>query len=218
MINIIIIIIFALGLYFILNYTSTQLKEGFENKKNNSRCPNMLIQKGSNYFLYNSKLAKIPGVNPIQFNSLEDYVEFLDWQRSQGIRCPVLFLQHGYNANGEPEYKVRPNVFEQQGGLMPGSAGWNNSLADFQHVTKLTDANRSSDRTYNKDSYPGFDPANQDIGVTTPLDRMENQEEKTQRYSSMPTDPNWGGAQYTQSLVDRGDFKENEVYKHNSNN
>ena len=217
MLNIVIIIIFLLGMYFILNYSSSQLKEGFENKKQKSRCPNMLIQKGSNYFLYNSQLAKIPGVNPVQFNSLEDYVEFLDWQRSQGIRCPVLFLQHGYNANGESEYKVRPNVLEQQGGLMPAYAGWNDSLADFQKITKLTDANRSVDSIYNKDSYPGFDPANQDIGVTTPLDKMEDIEARTQKYSSMPTDPNWGGASYTQALVDRGDFKENEVYRYKHN-
>jgi len=213
MITYVIIIIFLLGLYFITNYSSRQLKEGFKNNKLNNRCPNMLIQKGSNYFLYNSKLAKIPGVNPIQFNTLEDYVEFLDWQRSQGIRCPVLFLQHGYNANGESEYKIRPNVFEQQGGLMPAYAGWNNSLDDFQKITKLTDGNRQANSIYNRNSYPSFDPANQDIGITTPLDIMEKQEEN-QPYSSMPTDPNWGGKAYTQALIDRGDFADNEVYRY----
>jgi hypothetical protein len=30
------------------------------------RCPNMLIQKGSAFFLYNTKLAEVPGVNPVR--------------------------------------------------------------------------------------------------------------------------------------------------------
>ena len=33
--------------------------------------------------LLNSGLAKIPGVNPVVFNNLEEYVEFTEWQRSK---------------------------------------------------------------------------------------------------------------------------------------
>lgn len=207
------IILFFLGLYFILNYSSKELREGFKDKQISERCPNMLIQNGSTYFLYNSKLAKIPGVNPIQFSNLEDYTEFLEWQRSQGIKCPILYLQHSYNANGESDYKLRPNVFEPQGGLMPSYAGWNNSLNDFKKITKLNDSNRTNNSFYNTNSYPGFDKHNQNIGEHTPLDVLEDLEEKTQKYSSMATDTNWGGKVYTQSLVDRGDFDDNKVYK-----
>jgi len=32
--------------------------------------------------------------------------------------------------------------------------------------------------------------------------------------SANPMDPNWGGADYTQSLVDKGYYKNNEVQKH----
>ena len=56
-----------------------------------------MIQQGDEIYLYNSKLAKIPGVNPVKFNNLEDYVEFIDWQKSQNITCPILFLQHSYD-------------------------------------------------------------------------------------------------------------------------
>ena len=55
-----------------------------------SKCPNVLIKKDSKYILKNNRKADIPGVNPIEFDNLEEYVEFIEWQRSQGIRCPVL--------------------------------------------------------------------------------------------------------------------------------
>jgi hypothetical protein len=114
---IIIVSIFILGLYFVYSYPSTM--EGFELGIGRSRCPNILIQKGAVFYLYNSKLAKIPGVNPLQFNSLDDYVEFMDWQRSQGIRCPILYLQESYDAQGNPVLKARPSPTDLQGGLQP---------------------------------------------------------------------------------------------------
>ena len=87
------ILVFLIGLYFYAKGGH----EGFtNNQKDGPRCPNLLIQKGSRFYLYNSKLAQVPGVNPVEFNNLEDYTEFLDWQRSQNIRCPVLFLQETF--------------------------------------------------------------------------------------------------------------------------
>ena len=90
----VIVAVFILGLCFVMKYNNI---EGFDNKLH-ARCPNILIQKGSAFLLYNSKLAKVPGVNPLRFNHLDDYVEFIEWQRSQGIRCPVLYLQEAYDA------------------------------------------------------------------------------------------------------------------------
>ena len=37
-------------------------------------------KKTNELILKNSKLAEIPGVNPIVFKSLEEYTEFIDWQ------------------------------------------------------------------------------------------------------------------------------------------
>ena len=76
--NLIMCAIFLLGLYFIFN---NPLEEGFKETSDMPyRCPNILIQKGNTFLLYNSKLAKVPGVNPLTFNNLEDYTEFVDWQ------------------------------------------------------------------------------------------------------------------------------------------
>ena len=113
-------IMFLLGFYFI--YKSNDVETFTDNSDENKNykiaenCPDVLIQKGSAFFLYNSKRANVPGINPIRFESLEEYVEFTDWQRSQGILCPILYLQHAYNAQGEPVYKARPSPTNLQGG------------------------------------------------------------------------------------------------------
>jgi hypothetical protein len=201
------IVLFLAGLYFYAKYTGTKYSESFTNNNIEKRCPDILIQKDSKFYLHNSKVAKVPGVNPIEFENLEDYTEFLDWQHSQGIRCPVLFLQQTYDAQGNPVYKVRPGVSEQQGGLPPS-----NHLPP--NPTLLVDATRN-DPPYNTNSMPSFDQSSYYVGTTTPLDKMNNtHQEENMLYSGPspdPMDPNWGGADYTQSLVDKGYYAENEV-------
>lgn len=90
------------------------------------------------------------GVNPIVFDHLEDYTEYLEWQRHQGRRCPVVYLEQGFDAQGNPAYLERPGMDD---------------------TTMLLDAGRD-DPPYNTNSYPGFDPDNQYIGEETPLDDM----------------------------------------------
>ena len=196
-----IIIAFLAGIYFCAKYSNPQQLEGLTNNKETKRCPNILIQVDSKFYLYNSKVAKVPGVNPIEFNNLEEYVEFLDWQKSQGIRCPVLYLQRTYDAQGEQVYKIRPGVTDLQGGLPPSPP--------FPNVTKLVDATRN-DKPYNVNSYPAYDQTDYYVGTTTPLDVM-NYAQNTQGCSPNQMDSNWCGAEYTQSLVDKGYYNDNNV-------
>jgi len=73
------ILVFLIGLYFYAKCADPKYAEGLTNNTSQQpRCPDLLIQKGSNFFLYNSKVAQVPGVNPIEFDNLEDYTEFLD--------------------------------------------------------------------------------------------------------------------------------------------
>jgi len=266
------ILVFLIGLYFYAIYGDLKYDQPKYSKRNinpsfKPRCPNLLIQKDSKFYLSNSKLAEVPGVNPIQFDNLEEYTEFLDWQRSQGIRCPVLYLQSTYDAQGKQVYKARPSVSEPQAGLPPSnietpstlqapstlqrpptiqvnqlhkssssvpkrddflppsadppvgiasqeppimesSLGDPNALA-YPNPTLLVDATRN-DPPYNKTSYPAYDQSSYYIGTTTPLDMMDVAQENAP-ISPNPMDSNWGGAEYTQSLVDRGYYKENEV-------
>lgn len=210
----IVIILIALGLLFMM---SKSTKESFMNA---DRCPNILIQKGNDFYLYNSRMAKVPGVNPLRFNSLEDYTEFVSWQRSQGIRCPVLYLQRSYDTQGNETYAMRPSPNDTQGGLQPvityGPAQQNENIPPefslgaqtLPPETKLFDANMN-DPPYNVNSYPPFDQQNQYIGLNTPLDKMFN--ENKGGVSPNPMDPNWGGAEFTQRLIDQGYYRDNEV-------
>jgi len=206
---ILISLMFLLGLYFVSTYRNIEsfnnLDNNSQNKKNiNYRCPNILIQKGNIYILYNSKIAKVPGVNPLKFNNLEDYVEFTEWQRSQGIRCPILFVQESYDAQGNPGFKVRPSPTNLQGGLPDLSP----SDQVLPPSSKLLDANRN-DPFFNKNSYPAYDEQNQYIGLETPLDKMFN--ETSDNVSPNPMDHNWGGIEYTQSLIDKGYYADENV-------
>lgn len=219
----IIILIFLCGLYFCLNYEQAVLYEAFDSMENEDRtqpsCPNILIKSGNELLLKNTKLAEIPGVNPLRFKNLEEYVEFTEWQRSQGIKCPVLFLQNSYDAQGKNVLKVRPGPSELRGGLPPAitedvedvSASTQQAgplVNKMPEKSLLIDASRD-DPPYNKKQYPGFDPDNLYIGVDVPLDKMYN----TGSYkpaSDNAMDTNWGGAEYSQRIVDSGYYDENK--------
>jgi len=164
----------------------------------------MLVQKGSSFYLYNSNLAEVPGVNPIEFANLEDYVEFLDWQRSQGIRCPVLYLQESYDAQGNSSYKVRPSVTEQQGGLPPNPPV-------YPSATLSTNTNITANNPQNNiNSYPAYNQPTQLIDTPAPVN-MPNVSPDGQLISPDAMDANWGGARYTQSLVNQGYYSGNNV-------
>ena len=218
----IILIVFLCGLYFCLNYEQAVLNEAFDNMdkegKNKPSCPNILIKSGNELLLKNTKLAEIPGVNPLRFKNLEEYVQFTEWQRSQGINCPVLFLHHSYDAQGKNVYRIRPGPNELRGGLPPDLP---ENVEDISVATrknypfpqqlppksKLIDASRD-DPPYNKKQYPGFDPDNLYIGIDVPLDRMYNMGEY-KPLSDNAMDTNWGGAQYSQRVVDSGYYDAN---------
>ena len=204
--TLLIITVFLGSLYFYLNYDVSKLyvQEGLTSMNGQNRCPNILIQKGPKYYLYNSTIAQVPGVNPIEFNNLEEYTEFLDWQRGAGIRCPVLYVQNTYDIQGNRVYKVRPSATEPQGGLPPTTP-----VPLPLKFTKLVDAGRS-DGAYNKNGYPAFDQSSYYVGALTPLDQVKNSD-ANMLYSDDPMDPNWGGTKYTQALVDAGYYKGNDV-------
>ena len=186
-----ILIVFLAGLYFIAMYSDPKSLESLTNMMTSPRCPNMLIQKGSRFYLYNSTLAEIPGVNPIEFENLEDYVEFIDWQRSQGIRCPVLYLQHTYDVQGNSAYKVRPSVTEPQGGLPP-SLSTNTFNPNYSAPPVMNQPTSSSD-------------------LSNSAQVNEEEQNSNMLFSPNAMDDNWGGRLYTEKLVDSGYYQGNEV-------
>lgn len=223
---ILIFAMFILGIYFIFTQGKgiggEIVKEGFDlHTKLDTHCPNVLIQKGNVFYLFNTNRAKVPGVNPLQFNSLEEYIEFTDWQRGQGIRCPVLYLQESYDAQGNAVFKYRPSPTNPQGGLqetrldmenhMPSDYGVRDEteqpeseLLSNVHIanSKLLDAGKD-DYPYNKGDVPAFDAKGQYQGINTPLDKMFH---SNGIVSTNPMDNNWGGNKYTQLALDKGEI------------
>ena len=176
-----IFLFFFSGLYVTLNYSSKSVMEGFQ-----PSCPNVLIQDGNELLLKNTKLADVPGINPIIFHNLDEYTEFFKWQQSRGLKCPLLYLEKSYSTQNEPTYKVKPIPKE------------------------IIDATKND--PYNKNSYPGVDNTNQDIGEYTTLDQYHDMEE-SQPLSKNPMDSNWGGNAYTNDAIKRGEYRKNEVRK-----
>ena len=192
---IVVIIAVVIGfLYCFINCKKTaEAMTTIGNMKKN--CPNVLIQDGSGIYLKNNMLADIPGINPIKFNNLEEYTEFYNWQKSQGIDCPVLYLQKTYNAQSDPVFKFRPDILNPEGGL--------NADNNDNQTQLLIDSNRNNP-PYNKDSYPGFDPKNQYIGINTPLDSVA-----TSKANAMLAD--WEGVQASEAAVKSGEFAQDNV-------
>lgn len=198
-----------LGLYYYVN--SYKYYETMENAGSNRRCPNMLIEKDGAYYLYNSNLAVVPGVNPIQFKNLEDYSEFIEWQNSQNISCPVLYLQYSTDTQNNELIQVKPSIFENQGGLPSIQRDpLTKDSEKYIEENKILDATLDNTKEFNKNSYQGIDLQNQDIGLDNPIDKMFY---STDTKSVNPMDPNWGGKQYTEKAVDNCEFKDRYVYK-----
>lgn len=156
------------------------------------KCPKVLVKKGEQLILYDD------ANNAIQkFASLDEYIDYLKNERARGVSCPVLFLQSENDTQGRDVYRVRPGVFDQQGGMTPVD------------IAPIIDANRKS-KIYNVNNYPGFDPLGLQVGVYTQLDAVHDSTEKA-KTSDNPMDTNWGGVEFTQDAVESGKYEDNEV-------
>jgi hypothetical protein len=215
-------IVFLLGFYFIYRTNDLEAFTAADVAPLTKNCPDVLIQKGSAFFLYNSKRANVPGVNPIRFENLEEYTEFTDWQRSQGIICPILYLQHAYNAQGDAVYKARPSPTNMQGGLpdyyvQPESIRNESIRNESIRNESIRNESIRNESIYKNvpvnptdfglplDNYPGFDAHNQS---DCPIDKMY-----TNQVSPNPMDSNWGGIEYTEKLIESGYYSGSEVSK-----
>tara|TARA_B100001250_G_scaffold400947_1_gene412192 strand:- start:278 stop:1147 length:870 start_codon:yes stop_codon:yes gene_type:complete len=198
-IRIVIITVFLLGLYFCLTPNLINKKEGLT-----PRCPNVLTQKGDKIELLNTGLAKIPGVNPIVFNNLEEYVEFTEWQRSRGITCPLLYLQEQYSTDGKLDlYAMNGNPMNPVVGNPPYDSLFTPPHAQVAPTEKLSDASKD-DLPYNVNSFPGYDGTSQYQGVNTPLDKLFTAGERSGPKSANAMDTNWGGVTYARDVVATG--------------
>jgi len=101
-----ILILFVWGIYFLVQRPVEPFVSG--------KCPTTLIKDGNQYYIYDPSMAKVPGVNPIPFKNLDEYKEYIDWQRRNELQCPILHLEKVYNAQGTQMYEIRQNFLDQE--------------------------------------------------------------------------------------------------------
>lgn len=175
----------------------------------NIDCPDLLIKRDNKLLLYNTKVAEVAGVNPLPFDSLDDYKKYADNLNKSGMQCPILFLQEESDLQGKNVLRMRPSPFYTEGGLPPLPMEVHNNAI----IQKVVDASRENP-PYNANNYAGFDAQGQDVGRYTNIDQVHNSTMNTATINGMsdnPMDPNWGGISVTKRSVDSGKYKENEV-------
>ena len=155
-VSIFVLIMFVFGIYFI----TKPMKIDFESFVG-SQCPTTMIKDGDKILLYNPKMAKVPGVNPIQLKNLEEYEEYVAWQRGSKVSCPILYLEKVFDIQGSEMYEIKPSFNTDL-----ATGGINHSLPVIQgtHPTPLLDSTRDHP-PYNNGQFPPYDNMNQDIGL-----------------------------------------------------
>lgn len=192
----ILLLAFVVGFALCLNPNlegMTPMEPPMEENINNA-CPNLLIRSGNRILLYHPEHNN----GPIVFKNLDEYKRYIQFERSKGKDCPVLFLQEENDAQGNNVYRVRDSPNNLNGGLPV-------------QTVKVMDANRDGNE-YNKNQYAGFDSHGQHVGEFTDLDVI-HQQTNLQRLSDNPMDTNWGGVLYSQKVVESGKYKDREVGK-----
>ena len=221
-----VLIAFLSGLYvystqsisFVAVPIDKNIKENLQSSfEKSAKCPNVLVRNGNMLLLYNT--TDTHDEIPLQFNNLDEYIQYVRDQRVKGVNCPVLFLQQENDVQGKDVYRARPNPFEQQGGVNPVTVTVPNNVItgsvplSFPPAMPLIDANRTHG-PYNQNQYPGFDPYGLQQGQFSQLDEIHVATQK-QPVSDSPMDPNWGGVSYSQAAVESGKYIDNNVYPAN---
>lgn len=224
--QIFLIIVFLAGIYVIITFDNTNKKtESLINNTNENEtkeCHDLLVRKGNKILLYNTKKQTIDGINPVSFNSLDEYKHFVEIQQGKNIHCPVLFLQRQYDIQGKEIYRNQPiysdkNIKETEHAI---NAALNNSDGLLYNPTNyknyeptklptelkenidrkpipVLDASRESS-VYNVNNYPGFDPYGLYVGRYTVIDKIHDSTGNA-KISTNAMDTNWGGSVYSEN-------------------
>lgn len=196
---ILILFIFILGLLFCISYKNTDFKETFSLQ---DKCPNLLVKKGEQLYLYNTKKAEVPGVNPLKFNNLEEYAEFVKYQKYMNINCPILYYQETYNTQNEKGFRLLNDPLNPKNGLSSNlTKEYDINNVGENAIDALFDLNDAShdNPPYNVKHFSGIDPTDQLVGVKTKLDNITIEDVN-------PMDTNWKGDSATNESIKRGDF------------
>ena len=149
-----IIFMFAFGIYFMYSNPKESFVSG--------QCPTTIIKDGQKFLLYNPEMNHVPGVNPIELHSLHEYKEYIEWQRANKIKCPILHLEKVFDSQGAPMYEIRPSFVTEL-----NMGGVNHNLPKMENtpnINKVMDA-ALLDAPFNCNQYQPYDKDNQTIGL-----------------------------------------------------
>jgi hypothetical protein len=208
----IILSVFALGFLFTISYRHKDLiKEPFDLT---NKCPNLLIRKGKEIHLVNTNKALIPGANPIKFKSLEEYSQFIEYQKHLKIKCPILYYQETYDTQNNKGYRLHSDPLNPQPGLPSKIAkeyDINENPIISQEKKEKVEVEFQVDNTgHLKQKSPqdytikhnnftqSMDINDQEVGKLTHLDNI--------MMDTNPMASKWKGHDATNKAVEMGDF------------
>ena len=149
-----ILVLFLFGIHFMMNDPKETFVSG--------QCPTTIIKDGNKILLYNPEYAHVPGVNPIEMKSLEEYKEYIEWQRANNLNCPVLHLEKMFDTQGAPMYEIRPSFVTE---LNTGGMNHNLPVVRNKANIKQTMDAALENSPFNCNQYESYDKDNQNIGV-----------------------------------------------------
>ena len=199
-------------------------------------CPDILVQKGNAILLYNTNQPEDES-NPVVFSSLDEYTQYVDQQRAQGLQCPLLYLTKETTTQGRDVYRARNYALDEpvrpeydnssqfrrdvdlaQALQKPQTAASVNWVVNSDGIVLTPEQINAASQAQSADKqgdvmYAGFDPTSQNVGTYSDLDAIHDSTVVQGAVSENPIDPNWGGVRYSQKSVNQGNYSVNEVSK-----
>lgn len=224
-----VLFVILLFIYIFSNYAEGLI--GYES------CPDMLIQKGTQYLLYNTYNPE-SATNPIIFDNLNQYAEYVKTESDKGKVCPILFVQQVSGAQGETTYKIRNDPLNPQDIDYKSSSSiqTNDGTGSVSSSTENSQTKEKYTTPYSRQIYMDNLASNIVQNLTTNevtnIDKLELT--KSILLQSQPTcsktmddikpleingltpDPmqtNWGGAEFSDNIVNQGYYAGNEITK-----
>lgn len=220
MLPIIILVILFVIFLIIFIYLNGYSIEGLAG---NESCPDMLIQQGTKYLLYNTYKSE-SDTNPIKFDNLTQYAEYVKKEADNGNICPILFVQQVLGAQGDTTYKIRNDPLNPQDVDYKSQSSSELKIQD-NYKTPYTRqiymdnlaSNIVNNLTTNEISnIDKLELTKSILAQTQPPCTPTPDDIKPLEINGLTADPmsqNWGGPEFTDKIINQGYYAGNEVIK-----
>ena len=140
--QVIAILFLSVIILLVLLYSSIS-RIGFENQ---SECPTLLVKSGTDILLFTD-----PRGDPIRFSNMDEYIDYVESQRAQGIDCSILVLQEEINdpAKEEPS-KVAPVIDsndDRNPNMYSGFDPYGLQIGRYNKLDKILDSTAKPDQS-----------------------------------------------------------------------